>query len=113
MGGVSQFVKFDEVRTINYAATGAAYVAIGDPFEHVMRLVKITNNTDGDLLISTDGETDMDICPSGGFSLYDFTTNGPTGTEFVMPKGLQFYAKRSTVPTQGDLYITCVYGLGE
>ncbi len=78
-------------------------------------MFKITNNTDGDMLISFDGTTDNLFVPGYGFTLYDLSTNAPNiqdSDSFVMQIGTQFYIKYNTAPTTGDVWVEGLYAQG-
>jgi hypothetical protein len=108
-------VRFDPIRTLAFGGISGSYAAIGTPLATNWRLFKITNNTDGDLLISADGTTDNLFVPKMSFTLYDLSTNGQPASQtddFVMQIGTQFYAKQSTAPTAGALWIEGVYARG-
>lgn len=109
----SKIVRFDALRTLGYASTSSSFVALGAAFQHIMRIVKFVNNTDGDMIISFDGTTENEFVPAGGFVLYDLTSNRAVDDEFVMQIGTQIYVKQSTVPTKGDVYAVCIYGKGQ
>jgi hypothetical protein len=109
----SKIVRFDELRTLDYASTSSSFVTLGTPFQHIMRIMKFVNNTDGDMIISFDGTTSNEFVPAGGFVLYDLTCNRAVDNEFVMQIGTQIYVKRSSVPTKGDIYAVCIYGKGQ
>lgn len=110
----SQVCHVDELRSVAFGATSGSYVELGGEFQHPMRLVKIVNNTNGDMIISFDGVTDNDFIPAGGFTLYDVTTNREeSATYFVFANGTQVFVKRSSVPTSGSIYMVCLYGQGE
>lgn len=103
---MSRQLVYDTLRTIT---TGATYAALGAPFAHAASLIKIVNLGTATAFISTDGTTDQDIIPAGGFALYDLTTNTPieTGSVF-MKNGTQFYAKSATA---GAIYLTVLYNV--
>ena len=108
----SQVVRVDSLRSLAAASISGTYNPVGGSFTHQIRLVKIVNNTNGDLTISYDGSTDNDFVPAGGFTLYDFTTNrvSSEGT-FVFQPGTQVYAKGT--PSTGSCYVVAVFGRGE
>lgn len=107
----SQVVYLDEIRTIGFAATGAGYVPIGPSFAHPVRLICLSNNTDGDMLFSVDGVTDQLFIPAGSFKLFDLSTNRTHVAQYwALQAGTQFYIKRVTVPTKGSVYIECLWG---
>ena len=116
-------VRIDTLRTVANASISASYVAFGSALTHRARVVKITNNTDGDMFIgvnsvgpapASDGSADNDFVPAGGFVLYDFTSNSASGgSPFVFQQRTQFWVRQSTAPTTGDIYMTVVFAKGE
>lgn len=106
-----QTVSFDALRTLAYTSTTNNYVAIGSAFANPVRLICITNSTDGDMLFSVDGMTDVLFVPATGFKLFDLCTNKYlVDQEWVFAAGTQFYIKRASVPTLGAVYIECLWG---
>ena len=119
-------VRLDMLRNASATAIAAAsgdYIALGGPFTHRMRMIKIVNDTDGDMFIgfnslttppASDGTADNDFVPSDGFVLYDFTSNSEsTGSPFVFAAGTQIWVRYSTTPTTKSVYLTTIYGKGE
>jgi hypothetical protein len=107
----AQTVSFDTLRSLAFGSTSGSYVAIGTPFLHPVRLICITNNTDGDMLFSVDGVNDMLFVAAGSFKLFDLCTNRYTVDQlWVLPIGTQFYVKQSTTPGSGSVYIECLWG---
>lgn len=110
----SQIVRVDALRSISNASISSSYQALGSSLAHPMRLVRIMNNTNGDMLISFDTVTDNMFIPAGSFVLYDLTTNREESlTYFVFAVGTQFYIKYSSAPTTGSVYLECIFGQGE
>jgi|SRR5271166_1968369 len=108
----SQVVRVDALRTLAFGSISGTYAALGTPFAHQMRLVKLTNNTNADLTFSFDAVTDNLIVPSGSFTLFDLTTNHTIpDTTFVFQNGTQFYVKGA--PSLGSVYLEAIYGQGE
>lgn len=108
-------VRFDAIRTLSSGSITASYAAIGIAMAFNMRMIKIVNNTDGDMFISFDGTTNNDFLPAGGYVIYDFSTNAPniTSTDsFVLSLGTVLYAKYSTAPTTGAVWVTAIYAKG-
>jgi len=68
-------VRFDALKTKAFGAITASYTTFGTPISKNLRVLKITNNTNGDMLVSFDGTTDNVFIPANGFVLYDFATN--------------------------------------
>jgi hypothetical protein len=116
-------VRLDVLRSKANGAITSSYTAFGTAFDHRMRMIKITNATDGDMFIAfnsltvapaSNGTADNDFIPSGGFVLYDFASNSEaTGSPFVFQEGTQVWIRYSTAPTTKSVYLTCVYGRGE
>jgi hypothetical protein len=111
-------VEFDTLKSLNFSAISAAYAALGSVVGHNWRIVKIINNTDGDLIVSTDdtNASGEDFIPAYSFVLYDFATNNdpdiPTDI-LVVAKNTQFYIKQSTAPSKGDVWLSAVYAKGQ
>lgn len=103
-------VLFEPIREKGFAAITPAFTTIGTPTTHPVRIVKIQNNTDGDMYLTLDSTEDQIFVANGSFSLYDFTTNklSKIDIQFGLPVGSQFYIRSKTVPTLGDVYIECV-----
>ena len=110
----TSIVRVDAIRSVEYSSITSSYTTLGGSFSHAMRVIKLTNNTDGDLLISFDGVTDNVILPAGSFTLYDVTTNREENDIFfVFQVGTQVFVKYSTSPAKGAVYLECLYGQGE
>lgn len=106
-----QTVSIDPIRTLAEGSITTSYVAVGTPFTNPVRLICITNNTDGDMLFSIDGTTNHLFLPKGTFKLFDLNTNRTTQSQFwILPAGTQFYVKSSTSPSTGAVYIECLWG---
>lgn len=108
-------VRFDALRSKAFGVITNAYTTIGSPLAKNWRMFRITNNTNGDMLISADGTTDNLFIPAGGFVLYDLATNAVNVQDsdwFVMQIGTQFYVKYSSAPTAGTVYIEGLYSTG-
>lgn len=107
---MSQVVSFEALRTLDYTGISASYAAVGTKFANPIRLICITNNTDGDMFFSTDGNTDMLFVAAGSFKLFDLNTNRQNSDQvWVLQKGTQFYVKQSTAATQKSVYIEVLY----
>jgi len=111
---ISTVAKFDAYQTLGFAAISGVFAAVGTPFLHQTRICVIINNTDGDMIFSTDGETPQIFVPSYTIRVYDLTTNKQTNSpQWVLPANTQFYVMQSTAPSKGAVYIESVYGQGE
>jgi hypothetical protein len=108
-------VHFDTLVSIVYSDIEDTYVDFGSALTNNWRMFKVTNNTDGDMIISLNGTTDNMFVPAGSFTLYDLATNAPNvhnTDSFVMAKGTQFSIRWSTEPTTGDVWLEGVYATG-
>jgi hypothetical protein len=105
-------VRFDSMLTKAFGAITNSYTTLGTPTRFNWRMFKITNNTDGDLIVSFNGTADNIFVPKNGFTLYDMSTNalavGETD-EFVLSLQTQFYVKYSTAPTTGAVWVEGAY----
>lgn len=108
---MAQQVKFDTIRSLAFGSISGSYAAIGTPTTINARLICITNTTDTDMFISTDGVNNMLIVPHGSFKLFDLQTNRfSLDQQFVVPINTQFYVKQVTAPGSGTVYLEIVYG---
>lgn len=103
-------VFFESIKTLGFAGIGAAYAPVGAATTYEVRIIKISNNTEGDLYFSIDGVIDHMFLPKGTFTLYDLQANRHSKTDkFVLEVGTQFYVKQITAPVSGAVYIECIY----
>jgi hypothetical protein len=108
----SQVIRVDGLRSLAAGSISGTYTQIGTGFAHPMRIVKVVNNTNGDLTISFDGVNDNDFVPANSFTLYDCTTNRVSSQyTFVFAKGTAIFVKGT--PSTGSVYCVCIYGTGE
>lgn len=109
-------VRADALRSKAFGAITGSYTVLGAALAHLLRVFKLTNNTDGDLLISIDGTTDNFFLPAGSFTLYDLSTNSPPTMvidNYFLGIGTQFYVKSSSSPTKGSVYLEGLYSKGD
>lgn len=99
----------EPLRSIGFASISGTYAAIGasPALTHIACIIKITNNTNGDLTISWDGSTDHDFVPAGSFVLYDISANTGREQGLYIPIGTKFYVKGT--PGSGSCYLTVLY----
>lgn len=106
----------DTLRTLANGSISAGYAAVGTAMTHPVRILRLVNNTNGDMLFSTDGTTDMFFVAKTSFVLYDLSSNGNPQqgfSPFAIAKGTQIYVKQSTAPSSGSVYVEVVYASGE
>lgn len=109
-------IRADSLRTLAFGGISGTYATVGAALAHTWRMFRVTNNTNGDLFISFDGTTDNLFVPASSFVLYDLSTNAPPISEtdnLVLGIGTQFYAKQSTAPSSGSVWIEGLYAKGE
>jgi len=108
---MSSKVQLEAVKTLGFAAIGAAYAAVGAATSHEIRLICITNNTEGDMYFTTDITQDELFVAAGSFKLFDLQTNNTPNTDakYVFEVGTQFYVKQIEAPVSGSVYIECLY----
>lgn len=107
--------RADALRTLAFGSISGTYAALGSAIAKNWRTFKITNNTNGDLLISFDGTTNNLFLPANSFTLYDLSSNGPNSQqigEMVISIGTQLYVKQSTAPTSGAVWVEAFYVQG-
>jgi len=102
-------IKIEALRSLDFAAIGAAYVAVGTPTIHPARMILIQNFTDGDLMCSSDGITDHFPIKLYSAMGLDIATNKTSDDGFFVEKGSRLYVKNLDVPTAGKIYLTVFY----
>lgn len=83
------------------------YQTLGSSLSEAGVLVKVINDSNVDVDVSTDGTTDMDYVPAGTFFLYDLRTNHGPEVQFAFKKGTQFYIKGAAAGS-GSVYLTVI-----
>jgi len=110
---VKTSIKLDtnNVKSIAYGATGAAYMGVGTSFESPVRKLHIENITDAKMMVSLDGINDhFPMVPCGFISL-DCTWNKSIESGFFLSEGERVYVRRmDDVPTKGAIYVTTFKG---
>ena len=104
--------EFDELRSLAFGSISGTYANVGAATDEPVSAFRVTNNTNGDLIVSVDGgTTDHLFVASGSFVLYDVRSNKNTGNQdnFVLPTGTQFAVKQSTAPSEGAVYIDVLH----
>lgn len=99
---------YEVLRTIDSSTFTGAYQALGSPLANAASLIRMVNNSDVVVTISTDGVNDHDIAPAGSFWLYDIASDSPTMSDSVFAeKGRQYYVKGSA--GTGSVYLVVQY----
>ena len=104
---------FDAVREVAFGSIGAAYAAVGTALTDHARIIRLVNQTDAQVYISTDGSTDHIRMAANSFFILDFSANKVRDDGLFLPVGTIFYAKRqSGAPTSGSLWIEVIAAAG-
>lgn len=109
----SLVVSVDSLRSLGFGSISGSYAAIGTPFGHPMRLVKIVNTCDTDMIISFDGINDHDYITASSFALYDISSNEAGIDGWFFRSSTQIYVKQASAPSLGSVYVIAMYGQGE
>jgi hypothetical protein len=104
-------VRFEDLRSLAFGSISGTYTAVGTPFSNPVRILKVTNLTDANLLVSFNGIDDKDIVAANGFFLYDFSTNKSDAAGLLeQSAGDRLYIKDDgSAATSGSVYVTVVY----
>lgn len=105
----SNEAAFDNLRSISGASITGSYATIGSSLSLPGLVLTFKNQTDGDVLISTNTSNDKLAFPSNSFGVFDVRTNAPSSLNYMFAEGTQFYIKAGTsAPTSGTFYIEAV-----
>ena len=104
-------VRYEPLRSLGFGGISGTYAGVGLPFANPVRILKVTNFTDENILVSLNGIDDHDVVAANGFFLYDYASNkGSMAGLLEQPQGDRIYVKsESANPTVGNLYVTIVY----
>lgn len=97
----------DALRIIDSSTFTGSYQAVGGPLDYAARVVKFTNQSMVDVLISWDGVTPNEVVTSGGFFLLDVSANRETANQCAIAAQTQFYVNGSA--STGLFYISVYY----
>lgn len=103
----------EPLRSLAFGGISGTYAAVGTPAENQIRLLCITNNTEGDMVFSRDpliSEGEIFVA-AGSFKLFDIQANLNVNKEdrFVFDRYTQFYVKQLEAPVSGSVYIEVLY----
>lgn len=107
MSSLGVRVAWETLRSIDSSTFTGAYQAIGSPLVHNCYMIKFINECGNDVIISTDGVNDKDICPAENFFLYDEGANASREGGISVPLGTQFYVKAAA--STGKVYLVAKY----
>jgi hypothetical protein len=110
MSSTSVRIRYEALRSLAFGGISGAYAAVGAVFANPVRMLKITNTTNADLLISFDGVVDRDIIPARTAQIFDYGSNkADTGGQLDQSMGERVYVKQVSAPSSGSVYVTVIY----
>ena len=93
MSNTGNSIKDEAIREIAGVTLTDTYQVLGGVFTRDAFRLWMTNNTNGDVYLSTDGVIDMKKMPATSGRAYDDKTN-----DMYRKKGTQWYARYEAVP---------------
>lgn len=111
MSSTSVRIRYENLRSLAFGSISGAYAGVGAAFANPVRILKITNTTDADLLVSFDGINDKDIIAASSAWIHDYGSNkADVGGQLDQSFGERVYVKESSgAPTLGSVYVTVIY----
>jgi len=103
----------EPLRSLAFGSIGAAYMGIGTAIDHKARIVRITNLTNTQLMISFNGVKDHFPLAMYGFLQLDVYQNSEDAGFFSLSIGDRLYVKELDAvnpATSGSVYVTVFYG---
>lgn len=102
---------FEAIRTLGFAAISGTYASLGAVTTHPVRWLCVTNNTNGDLYLTTNTAQNEMFLAAGSARVIDIQSNinPEQDDKYVFQVGTQFSVKSITVPTSGDVYVEVMY----
>lgn len=102
-------LAYESMRTIDSATFTGSFQALGTPLAHPASIVKLVNNSNVLVTVSTNGVVAVDVVPATSFFLYDVTSNTPTNGDdaIFFPQGTQFLVNGSA--GTGVVYLVVLY----
>ena len=103
--------RFEPLRTLGFAAIGAAYMGVGTALGNPIRQFFVQNMTDATLVFSFDGINDHFELPKNGYWVEDVTANKVNSQGLFFAEGDRLYVRQDTVaPTLGKVSFSAIYG---
>lgn len=98
-------LAWETLRSIDSSTLTGSYQTLGVPLAHPSYILKMVSTSTTLVTVSIDGSTDIDVCPSGAFWLYDEDEGNQE--HVALPAGTQIYVK-GTAGT-GTIYLVTQY----
>jgi hypothetical protein len=105
-------VQFNPIGVVAFGALTGSYATFGAAMPGHARIIRFSNSTNADVLISSDGTTDNIRVAANSFILFDFSTNRIQDDGLFVQKGDQFYIKYVTSPSSGAAWIEVITASG-
>ena len=114
-------IAFEELRLLPNGFIGVGYTIVPngvfapaglDLFAHPVRLIKVNNSTNINIIISYDGVHDHDYVQAGGAYVYDYGTNRAEPAESLeQPESQGIWVKQASaaIATVGEIAVTVIY----
>jgi hypothetical protein len=105
-------MRFEDLKSLGFAAIGAGYMGIGAALQNPAREIFIQNLTDVTLVFSDNGVDDKFKLPPMSGYVIDIAANksNQVGT-FCMAQGDRMYVKHNGVaPVSGEVCFSAIYG---
>ncbi|CAB4121682.1 hypothetical protein UFOVP1357_21 [uncultured Caudovirales phage] len=101
-------VAWENLRSLDASTLTSSYQAVGVPLLFPSYILKMVNTSTSNVLISIDGTNNVDVCPGGGFWLYDEYKS--MGREFVSAHS-KIFVKLETgaAASAGFIYVVSQY----
>ena len=99
------------LQTVAFGSITGSYTAIGAAMTAPIRISKIQNSTDQDVIISWDGINDHDAVVAGSGMVLDITTNKSLPQGAFIGIGTIFYVKYASAPSEGNIYLSAFYAV--
>ena len=97
----------DTLRSRDSATFTGSYQTLGGVTTQILRIIKITNNSNVLVTVSWDGTNDHDILPAGSFILLDVMSDRDQNNGFAIPEQTQFYVKGAA--GTGSVYLSAYF----
>lgn len=99
------------LRSLAAASILAGYTAVGTAVDRPLRILRVVNGTNADVIISFNGVTDHMVVLAGQVAQLNMTNNKVREDGFFIGQGTQFFVKRAVgAATTGSLFIECYGG---
>jgi hypothetical protein len=107
----AQLVRYEPIRSLGYADIASTYSLVGTRFANPVRILKVVNLSDANLMISFDGVDDYDVVAAGGGYIYDYCSDrNALGGNFEQPANTQVYVKYiGSAPMENGVYVVVIY----